>query len=168
MHIRLFLDKLILVISKYANINKHGKRIWHMAFMVNLKEVYIDPADVEAYLTEIANLWQGEEDNYENEAVTSQIMDFVYNKDTDDAHFTFDKADNELVMRKGKDFYQLIRQIRTKVDSEVPADVTPLVAQTINQNVQQNLRMRMQMQSGPFAQTTSRGYIARQQSEGNN
>ena len=46
-----------------------------MAFMVNLKEVYIDPADVEAYLTEIANLWQGEEDNYENEAVTSQIMD---------------------------------------------------------------------------------------------
>ena len=137
-----------------------------MAFMVNLKEVYIDPADVEAYLTEIANLWQGEEDNYENEAVTSQIMDFVYNKDTDDAHFK--KADNELVMRKGKDFYQLIRQIRTKVDSEVPADVTPLVAQTINQNVQQNLRMRMQMQSGPFAQTTSRGYIARQQSEGNN
>lgn len=137
-----------------------------MAFMVNLKEVYIDPADVEAYLTEIANLWQGEEDNYENEAVTSQIMDFVYNKDTDDAHFTFEKADNELVMRKGKDFYQLIRQIRTKVDSEVPADVTPLVAQTINQNVQQNLRM--QMQSGPFAQTTSRGYIARQQSEGNN
>lgn len=119
-----------------------------MAFMVNLKEVYIDPADVEAYLTEIANLWQGEEDNYENEAVTSQIMDFVYNKDTDDAHFTFEKADNELVMRKGKDFYQLIRQIRTKVDSEVPADVTPLVAQTINQNVQQNLRMRMQMQSG--------------------
>ena len=116
-----------------------------MAFMVNLKEVYI-----------------------ENEAVTSQIMDFVYNKDTDDAHFTFEKADNELVMRKGKDFYQLIRQIRTKVDSEVPADVTPLVAQTINQNVQQNLRMRMQMQSGPFAQTTSRGYIARQQSEGNN
>ena len=139
-----------------------------MAFMVNLKEVYIDPADVEAYLTEIANLWQGEEDNYENEAVTSQIMDFVYNKDTDDAHFTFEKADNELVMRKGKDFYQLIRQIRTKVDSEVPADVTPLVAQTINQNVQQNLLMRMQMQSGPFAQTTSRGYIARQQSEGNN
>ncbi|MBJ7690234.1 hypothetical protein [Weissella confusa] len=139
-----------------------------MAFMVNLKEVYIDLADVEAYLTEIANLWQGEEDNYENEAVTSQIMDFVYNKDTDDAHFTFEKADNELVMRKGKDFYQLIRQIRTKVDSEVPADVTPLVAQTINQNVQQNLRMRMQMQSGPFAQTTSRGYIARQQSEGNN
>ncbi|MBJ7677187.1 hypothetical protein HAU87_02675 [Weissella confusa] len=139
-----------------------------MAFMVNLKEVYIDPADVEAYLTEIANLWQGEEDNYENEAVTSQIMDFVYNKDTDDAHLTFEKADNELVMRKGKDFYQLIRQIRTKVDSEVPADVTPLVAQTINQNVQQNLRMRMQMQSGPFAQTTSRGYIARQQSEGNN
>lgn len=42
-----------------------------MAFMVNLKEVYINPADVEAYLTEIANLWQGEEDNYENEAVTS-------------------------------------------------------------------------------------------------
>lgn len=139
-----------------------------MAFMVNLKEVYIDPVDVEAYLTEIANLWQGEEDNYENEAVTSQIMDFVYNKDTDDAHFTFEKADNELVMRKGKDFYQFIRQIRTKVDSEVPADVTPLVAQTINQNVQQNLRMRMQMQSGRFAQTTSRGYIARQQSEGNN
>ena len=86
-----------------------------MAFMVNLKEVYIDPADVEAYLTEIANLWQGEEDNYENEAVTSQIMDFVYNKDTDDAHFTFDKADNELVMRKGKDFYQLIRAVTSPV-----------------------------------------------------
>ena len=62
----------------------------------------------------------------------------------------------------------MIRQIRTKVDSEVPADVTPLVAQTINQNVQQNLRMRMQMVNGPFAQTTSRGYIARQQAEGNN
>ena len=25
-----------------------------MAFMVNLKEVYIDPADVEAYMTETA------------------------------------------------------------------------------------------------------------------
>ncbi|KIU20947.1 hypothetical protein ff3pr_02035 [Weissella cibaria] len=139
-----------------------------MAFMVNLKEVYIDPADVEAYLTETASLWQGEEDNYENDAVTSQFMDFVYNKDTDDAHFAFEADENELVMRKGKDFYQLIRQIRTKVDSEVPADVTPLVAQTINQNVQQNLRMRMQMVNGPFAQTTSRGYIARQQAEGNN
>ena len=75
-----------------------------MAFMVNLKEVYIDPADVEAYLTEIANLWQGEEDNYENEAVTSQIMDFVYNKDPDDAHFTFEKAANEMVKSKGNDF----------------------------------------------------------------
>lgn len=139
-----------------------------MAFMVNLKEVYIDPADVEAYLTETASLWQSEEDNYENDAVTSQFMDFVYNKDTDDAHFAFEAAENELVMRKGKDFYQLIRQIRTKVDSEVPADVTPLVAQTINQNVQQNLRMRMQMVNGLFAQTTSRGYIARQQAEGNN
>ena len=101
--------------------------------------------------------------------MTSQFMDFVYNKDTDDAHFAFEAAENELVMRKGKDFYQLIRQIRTKVDSEVPADVTPLVAQTINQNVQQNLRMRMQNGKMDLSfETTSRGYIARQQAEGNN
>jgi hypothetical protein len=128
-----------------------------MAFSGTLKDRYADQKLVLDYLVAHADVWQDENQLQRDDEVFATWDDFIYSWDLDGAYFgQVNNPDDELVVRKPFDIYQLARQVVKKVGSDDPKRVLPIVDQTINQNVLQMLRVRMQWQNGPFSQQMSR------------